>query len=170
LINKIESLIKIAASTVAIVASLILLSGYSYHLGYVITFELSTDLISKSMSEVLAESWYVGVIALSWMLSKWPYVLLYFLILLAIIIATFFFARWCRNTGKNWIFEEITKENQGKTFLTITQWHWKQLGEMFSEMSSWFFYPMTLLACIGLLMAFPFQDAEQYAKKTNRTV
>jgi hypothetical protein len=129
------------------------------------TFELSTDLISKSMSEVLVESWYVGVMALAWLLSKWPYVLLYFLTLSSIIIATFFFARWCRNTGKNWIFEEITKENQGKTFLTITQWHWKQLGEMFSDMSSWFFYPMAFLACIGLLTTFPFQDAEQYANK-----
>jgi hypothetical protein len=165
LINKIESLTKTAASTVAIVVSLILLSGYSYHLGYVMTYELSTDLISKSMSEVLVESWYVGVMALACLLSKWPYVLVYFLILSIIIIATFFFARWCRNTGKDWVFEETTKENQGKVFLTITQWQWKQLGGMFSDLSQWFYYPMALVAGIGVFTALPFQDAKEYARK-----
>ena len=165
MINKIESLAKIAASLVAIVVSLILLSGYSYHLGYVMTFELSTDLISKSMSEVLVESWYVGVMSLAWLLSKWPYVLTYFVVLIIMVFGGFFLARWCRDTGKNWVFEEITKENQGKTFLTITQWHWKQLGGMFSDMSLWFYYPMALLAGLCVFTVLPFQEAKVSAHK-----
>jgi hypothetical protein len=129
------------------------------------TFELSTDLISKSMSEVLVESWYVGVMALAWLLSKWPYVLTYFVVLIIMVFGVFFLARWCRDTGKDWIFEEITKENQGKTFLTITQWHWKQLGGMFSDMSLWFYYPMALLAGLCVFTVLPFQDAQESAKK-----
>jgi hypothetical protein len=43
------------------------------------TFGLSEDLIAKTMSDVIVESWYVGILALGWILSKWPYFLGYFL-------------------------------------------------------------------------------------------
>jgi hypothetical protein len=165
LINKIESLIKIAASTVAIVASLILLSGYSYHLGYVITFELSTDLISKSMSEVLVESWYVGVRIIIWIFDQLPYFISYFLILCFAMVFGFLAARWCQANGKTWVFDEISIDNQGRKIFWVSQWHWKCLIEGFSEITMWFSYPALILAMIGLLTILPFEDAKGYANK-----
>ncbi|ODN65440.1 hypothetical protein [Methylophaga muralis] len=76
--EKYERLLKMAASVVAITVPCILLSGFSYHLGRIFTFGLSYELINKDMSDVLVESWYIGVVAIAWLLSKWTYWLGFF--------------------------------------------------------------------------------------------
>lgn len=163
--EKFERLLKLAASAVALVVPCILLSGFSYHIGHIFAFGLSHELIDKDMSDVLVESWYIGVLAIAWLLSKWPYFLGFFILLIVIGLAAFFTARYAKEHGKDWFFEELSKENQGRKILGITQWHWCQLGEMHVELSSWFYYPLVILCFIGLLTAFPYQRGQQDAEK-----
>jgi hypothetical protein len=129
------------------------------------TFGLSEDLIAKTMSDVIVESWYVGILALGWILSKWPYFLGYFLFLVTLIFGIFFFLKWAKENKVDWIFEELTKENQGRTFLTITQWQWIEIGRLFSEMSSWFIYPMLVLGLASFLVGYPYQKAKNFAEE-----
>lgn len=163
--DKAESIAKIAASVFAVLVSLILLSGYSYYLGYTNVFDLSSDLISKSMADVLAESWYVGVMAFVWLLLKWPYVLGSFVFFLILFSMMFFLARWARENGKDWMLEETTKENQGRHILGITVWHWKQLGGLFYEVVNWFYYPIAIIVGIGSFAILPYQTANDSAKE-----
>lgn len=163
--EKFERLLKLAASAVALVVPCILLTGFSYHIGHIFAFGLSHELIDKDMSDVLVESWYIGILAIGWLLSKWSYFLGFFIFLVVIGLAAFFIARHAKENGKDWFFEELGKDNQGRKILGITQWHWCQLGEMHVELSSWFYYPLVILCFIGLLTAFPYQRGQQDAEK-----
>jgi hypothetical protein len=163
--EKYERLLKMAASAVAIAVPCILLSGFSYHIGHIFTFGLSYELINKDMSDVLVESWYIGVLAITWLLSKWPLWLGFFIFLVIIGLVAFFYARHAKANGKDWLFEGISKENQGRKILGITQWHWCQLGSMFSELISWFYYPVLILCFVGLLTAFPYERGKADAEK-----
>ena len=151
-----EGLLKAVATAIAAVVPVILLAGYSYHLGYTLTFGLSEDLVFKSMSEVLVESWYVAVISLGWLLSKWYYLLIAIALLYIMLVFFFFWARRQKQKEEFWLFQEITKENQGRNIFGVSQWHWVCLGETFHDLFSWFYYPMLVLAAIGLLTAHPF--------------
>jgi hypothetical protein len=163
--EKYERLIKMAASAVAIAVPCILLTGFSYHIGHIFTFGLSYELINKDMSDVLVESWYIGVLAIAWLLTKWPYWLGFFVFLVIIGLVAFFYARHAKASGKDWLFEEISKENQGRKILGITQWHWCVLGEMHVELSSWFSYPLLIVCFLGLLTAFPYERGKADAEK-----
>lgn len=138
--EKIEGSIKIAGSLIAIIIPCILLAGYSFHLGYIMTYGLSADLVSKSMSDMLAESWYVGVMAMAWVLSKWPYILSGSTAFFLFFVGVFFFLIRAKKNGVTWPFEEITKENKGKTIFGITQWHWVCLGQLFNDIVNWVFH------------------------------
>ncbi len=163
--EKFEGLLKLAATAVALLVPCILLTGFSYHIGHIFTFGLSNELINKDMSDVLVESWYIGVLAVGWLFSKWLYFLSFFIFLVVIGLAAFFTARHAKENGKDWLFEELSKENQGRKILGITQWHWCKLGEMHVELSSWFYYPLVILCFIGLLTAFPYQRGQHDAEK-----
>ncbi len=49
--DKVEKILNITAALVAIAVPIILLSGYSYHLGYVMTFGLDVDLIPRRLPD-----------------------------------------------------------------------------------------------------------------------
>lgn len=163
--EKAEWIIKLAASSIAVIVPCVLLAGYSYHLGYILTFGLSSDLVPKSMSEMLVESWYVSVMAMGWVLSKWPYILVGSIAFFLLFVGVFFFLRRAKRNGVTWIFEEITKENQGKIILGVTQWHWVCLGELFSYIFNWVSTPLFIIALLSLLTAFPFLDAKGFASE-----
>lgn len=163
--EKFEGLLKLAATAVALLVPCILLTGFSYHIGHIFTFGLSHELINKDMSDVLVESWYIGVLGAGWLLSKWPYFLGFFVFLVVSGLAAFLFARHAKENGKDWLFEELSKENQGRKIFGITQWHWCKLGEMHIELSSLFYYPLVILCFIGLLTAFPYQRGQHDAEK-----
>lgn len=163
--EKYERLIKMAASAVAIAVPCILLTGFSYHIGHIFTFGLSYELINKDMSDVLVESWYIGVLAIAWLLSKWPVWLGLFIFLVIIGLVAFFYVRHAKESGKDWLFEELSKENQGRKILGITQWHWCVLGEMHVELSSWFSYPLLIVCFMGLLTAFPYERGKADAER-----
>ncbi|MCB2425439.1 hypothetical protein [Methylophaga pinxianii] len=163
--EKYERLLKMTASVVAIAVPCILLSGFSYHIGHIFTYGLSYELINKDMSDVLVESWYIGVLAIAWLLTKWPYWLGFFAFLVIIGLVSFFYARHAKEKGKDWLFDELSKENQGRRVLGITQWHWCQLGSMFSELADWFNYPLLILCFVGLLTAIPYQRGKADAER-----
>ncbi|PTB86768.1 hypothetical protein C9940_00915 [Pseudidiomarina aestuarii] len=163
--DKYEQLLKMAASVVAITVPCILLSGFSYHIGHIFTFGLSYELINKDMSDVLVESWYVGVLAIGWLLTKLPFWLGFFVLLVIVGLIAFFYARHAKESGKDWLFEEISKENQGRKIWGITQWHWCELGSMFKELISWFYYPVLILCFVVLVTVFPYEKGKDDAEK-----
>lgn len=162
--DRIESVLKITAAMVAVIVPIILLAGYSYHLGYVMTFGLDVNLIPKRLPDMLVESWYVGILAIAWVLSKWSYFLILFIIFCLYCLAIFLFFLRAKKRGNTSLFEEITKEKQGKTIIGITQWHWKLLGQLFRTSFIWFFTPFMLISIIGLVAASPYQQGEEEAK------
>lgn len=163
--EKFEGLLKLAATAVALLMPCILLTGFSYHIGHIFTFGLSHELINKDMSDVLVESWYIGVLGAGWLLSKWPYFLGFFVFLVVSGLAAFLFARHAKENGKDWLFEELSKENQGKKILGITQWHWCQLGGMVNELFSWLAYPIFIVSIVLVLIGFSFQRGQYDAEK-----
>lgn len=162
--DRIESVLKITAALLAIVVPIILLAGYSYHLGYVMTFGLDVDLIPKRLPDMLVESWYIGISAIAWVMSKWSYYLILFIIFCLYCLAIFLFFLRAKKRGNTLLFEEVTKENQGKTIIGLTQWHWISLGQLFRTSFIWFFTPFMLIAIIGLFAANPYQQGEDEAK------
>lgn len=163
--EKIEGLLKLAATAVALVVPCILLTGFSYHIGHIFTFGLSHELINKDMSDVLVESWYIGVLGAEWLLSKWPYFLGFFVFLVVSALAVLLFLQYARENGKDWLFEELSKENQGKKILTITRWQWSQLGGMINELFSWLAYPIFIVSIVLVLVGFSYQRGQQDAEK-----
>jgi len=163
--DKTERIVKIIAALLAIVVPIILLAGYSYHIGYVMTFGLDVNLIPKRLPDMLVESWYVGILAIAWVLSKWSYFLILFIIFCLYCLAIFLFFLRAKKRGKTSLFEEITTENQGKTIIGLTQWHWKLLGQLFRTSFIWFFTPFMVISIIGLVAANPYQQGVEEAKK-----
>ncbi|SFK36077.1 hypothetical protein [Methylophaga sulfidovorans] len=163
--EKFEGLLKLAATAVALLVPCILLTGFSYHIGHIFTFGLSHELINKDMSDVLVESWYIGILGAGWLLSKWPFLLGVFLFYVLFVLAVFFFLRHARENGKDWIFEEITKENQGRKILGITQWHWCLLSEMIGTISSWIAYPILIISLIVSLLGGAYLRGQYDAEK-----
>lgn len=163
--DKIEKVLKIVASSVATVVPCILLAGFSYHLGYINSFGLSDELIHKSMSDVLVESWYVGVMSIAWILSFWKALVGWFIFYLFLGVGFLLLFRKLKSEGATWIFDEITKENQGRTIVFFSQWHWMCLGGLISDLSLLFFIPLVLVAALGLLMALPYQEGNDNAVK-----
>lgn len=163
--DKIEGFVKIAASSIAVIIPAILLAVYSYHLGYTTTFGLSQDLIPKSMSDVLVESWYVGVQALAWLMSKWSLLVFLFIFYAVVLTLMFIFLLRAKRRGVTWIFDEITKENQGKNICGLTQWHWICLGDLIKYLSKWFLMPIILLSILGLFTVFPYVGGRNDALK-----
>ncbi|EGL55307.1 hypothetical protein MAMP_02301 [Methylophaga aminisulfidivorans MP] len=163
--EKFERLLKLAASAVALVVPCILLSGFSYHIGYIFTFGLSHELINKDMSDVLVESWYIGVLGAEWLLTKWPFFLGFFVFLVVSGLAAFLFARHAKENSKDWLFKALSKENQGKKIFGITQWHWCQLGGMANELFSWLAYPILIVSIALVLVGFSYQRGQYDAEK-----
>jgi hypothetical protein len=54
---------QIAAVFIGIFTPCILLAGYGYYLGYTTAFGLDPSLMARSLSEVITESWYLGILA-----------------------------------------------------------------------------------------------------------
>jgi len=98
--EKYERLLKMTASVVAIAVPCILLSGFSYHIGHIFTYGLSYELINKDMSDVLVESWYIGVLAIAWLLTKWPYWLGFFAFFSHYWSGFFFLCTSCKRKGQ----------------------------------------------------------------------
>jgi len=161
--DNLEKVLKIAASAIAIVIPCVLLAGYSYHLGYIMTFGLSGDLIPKSMSDVLVESWYVSVIALAWALSYWEVLLGIFIASFLLGVASLLFFRLLKSKGINWVFDEITQQKQGKSILGFTQWHWICLGQLFRDLSSIIILPMAILVVLAAFLVLPYTEGEDEA-------
>lgn len=164
-LDKTDRLLKIAASSLAIIIPAVLLAGYSYHLGFSLTFGLHTDLISKSMSDVLAQSWYIGVFVIGWVISRWYFLVAYALILCFLCLCVFLWHRNQIKNDKDNIFLDLNEDNQGRLICGISQWHWTKLISIFTEIFSFITYPIVIGCFIGMLLFLPFEYGKKFAKQ-----
>lgn len=167
--ENIERILKLGATGLALIVPIILMAGYSYHLGYITGFGLDADLIPKRLPDVLVESWYVSVMALAWLFSKWLYFLAMFSIVFLLFIMMFLVIRKAKESRAEWLFQEVNKENQGRKFCGVTHWHWICIGQVFNNLATWFLLPLWLLAITLLFVFSAYQHGNKSALKQTET-
>lgn len=155
----------LTAAILGVVTPCLLLSGYVYHLGYVTKFGLNSSLMSRGFSDVITESWYIGVLLLTYLLEKWWWFLVFFGIMATIAVCSFFYFVRLENKGVDIFANPITKANQGRTVLGFTQWHWICCGKMLMGIGSLSYIPLAVVSLIAAIVILPFQKGGQNALK-----
>jgi len=82
--DKVTDSLKIITLVIGLLVPLILLTGYVYHLGYIHAFGLDFSLVSKDLSEMLVESWYLALLAVDKLLPV--FTILMVLILISMVV------------------------------------------------------------------------------------
>ncbi len=158
--------LQITGLALSVFVPALLLAGYSWRLGYVSTFGLNPEIISKGFSDVVVESWVVGVKVIAFGVSKWMYLPLFWVSIVTFLLGLLYLFVHLKNKGLiTGDSAEITFENRGRKFVGLTQWHWKILIEAAAEVGHWFYWPIVVLIVAAVLAVFPFEDGKQYALK-----
>lgn len=156
--------LQMAGLALSVFVPALLLAGYSWRLGYVSTFGLNPEIISKGFSDVVVESWVVGVKVIAFGVSKWMYFPLFWVSIVTFLLGLLYFFVHLKNKGLITVDPaEITFENRGRKFIGLTQWHWKTLFETGEKIGHWFYWPLVVLIVAALLAVFPFEDGKQFA-------
>ncbi len=158
--------LQIMAVAMSLLVPCLLLAGYTLHLGYIGTFGLESEVISKGLADVITESWVLGVMVVNYGLPKWPYFLIPLFILWLLSVGVMYLATYLQNSGKlNRHHEEITQENQGKVYRGLTHWKWKCIFEAFEDMAPWFTTPIAVLAVSAIVIILPYGVGKEDALK-----
>ena len=164
--DKVKYSLQFITLFIGILMPLILLTGYVYHLGYVQAFGLDASMVSKDLSEMLVESWYLVALAVIYLLPKFwiRFALGLGFILFFTSMLMFFVSQ--KKKSKKWILaEDSTQENQGRSFWGLTMWQWKLLGQIIHDVITWALLPVIILLCVATVAIFPYQTGREDALK-----
>ncbi len=158
--------LQVAGLALSVFVPALLLAGYSWRLGYVSTFGLNPEIISKGFSDVVVESWVVGVKVIVFGVSKWMYLPLFWILIVMFLLGVLYFFVHMKNKGVISVdYADITLEKKGEKIFGLTQWHWKIFSETAGEVGHWFYWPLVVLIVAAVLAVFPFEDGKQNALK-----
>ncbi|OUR72266.1 hypothetical protein A9Q78_07290 [Methylophaga sp. 41_12_T18] len=164
--DKVKYSLQFITLFIGILMPLLLLTGYVYHLGYVQAFGLDASLVSKDLSEMLVESWYLVALAVIYLLPKFWIPFAFGAFFMGMFLCALCFAIWQRNKGKTWmLLEDSTEDNQGKTIKGLTLWQWKILGTVINDVLSWAMLPVLIVLCFAVVSVFPYQVGRDDALK-----
>lgn len=165
--DKVHKAIQVAAIVLSTLAPAMLIAGYSYHLGTVLTFNVDSSLLPRSLGDLLGESFYMAVLFYGKVVKfLWPLIFITLGLGLFFYVLLYIVPRMQEKGHKFAILEEdFSKENQGPRVLGITCWHWVCLGEAIRDVSSWLLMPVWIFAVLGLGALKPFMIAQGEALK-----
>lgn len=86
----------------------VVLAGYVYHLGVILTFGLDPSLVNRGFADVITESWYMGLLFLGYLLTWWWLPVLLVTIFALVLLGLLHSAARLKAKGVE-IFPEITK-------------------------------------------------------------
>ncbi len=108
--------LQIAGLALSVFVPALLLAGYSWRLGYVSTFGLNPEIISKGVSDVVVESWIVGVKVIVFGVSKWMYFPLFWVLIVTFLLGVLYFFVYMKNKGVISVdYADVTFDNKGKS-------------------------------------------------------
>ena len=156
--------LQMAGLALSVFVPALLLAGYSWRLGYVSTFGLNPEIVEKGLADVVVESWVVGVQVVAFVLPKFIYLPIVWMVLFLFFLGLLYFLTFLKKRGSLSLFaEEITRENQGGSYFGLTLWHWKLLSEAMEDVGNWLYWPFLVLAIAGCVVMFPFEKGKQSA-------
>jgi len=165
-LNKLLKILQIVSLTLGVFTSLMLLAGYIYHLGYVHAFGLDTNLISKPISEMLVESWYLAVILLGYILERWFYFFIVAIALFLVMLMALTIAIKLKKEDESVVVDEITQDNQGDRVLWFTQWHLKMLAKIADQLiKNIILLPLFIILIPAVITVSPYQKGKTDAEK-----
>lgn len=153
---------QLTAVILGVLTPCLLLSGYVYHLGHITAFGLDSSLMSRGFGDVITESWYIGVLLLTYFLAQWWWLLVFFGVMVTVLLSLFIYFVRLKEKGVDVFANPITKENQGRRILRLTQWHWICCGEMVMGVGSVICIPSVVLLVAAAVVILPFQKGYQY--------
>lgn len=163
--EKIHQYLQSAAVAIGIFVPCILLAGYSYHLGYSVTFGLEPSLINKGFADAITEAWLLGALLLVQFVKYWWSGFLVVGAVSLVMLGLFYFIVYLKAKGKDPVAWEITREQQGPRVLGLTLWHWKGWFETVQAFGTWVYIPTLLLLLAALITIIPYQQGADAAKK-----
>lgn len=155
------------ALALSILTPCILLAGYAFWLGHISAFDLSAELMPKTLTDVLLESWTLTLYLVIFVLApNLIYILIGTIFLwvgLVVIAYIVNFLAERKLIDPN--APEITQENKGKRILGLTQWMWKNLfntgGLMYRASTA-----LVLGICaVSMIVLYPYTFGEKESKK-----
>ena len=165
MLENVQKSIQLIAVAFGIFIPCVVFAGYVYYIGYVITFGLDPSLVARSLSDVVSEGWYLGILALGYILKFWKYPLLAFGILCVVFLVIIYVAAHFKSKGKPPFSAQITKENPGRKILGLSQWHWICWWELVETFYAWLLYPIAFLLVPILVMVNPYERGKQDAQR-----
>lgn len=143
--------LQVLALFISLSAPLVLLAGYTFWLGYISGFGLHAELIPKTLTDVILESWIVVVYFMGYAGSNLGYCLLgAFALWICLILMTYLINYLSERIFIDLDRPEITRENRGRNILGLSQWIWKMLLESGGTIYQ-YAAAATLGLCISLL-------------------
>jgi hypothetical protein len=161
---KVADLLQVLGVAMGLLASCILVAGYTWYIGHISAFGLDSSIMNRGLGDVIAESWYVGLMALIYLLPLWWYPFIFVAVVGALMLGGLYYISRQRDKGKNPLGDPITKQNQGRRILGLTQWHWVCWLEAVHLMCGWALVPIVLVLLTWLFIVFPFSEGNTLAK------
>jgi hypothetical protein len=140
-------------------------SGFVYYLGYITKFRLDTTLVPRSLGDFVTESWYLGVLALSFIFKFWLWPVWIFASMILLFFVVMHFAVYLKSKGIFYIADSITKENPGRKILGLTQWNWICWWKAVEDMYAWFVVTIVLLILPIFVLIQPFEKGKRDAQR-----
>ena len=157
--KKFTDLVQVCAIAIGLLTSAILVAGYTYYIGYISAFGLDASLMDRGLADVIAESWYVGLLALVYVLPFWWYPFAFMAAVVMLMLAAYCIRRQ-REKGKDVINESPVQQNQdGKRLGDWISWL-----EMIVYMAGWALTPGAIMLLTWLFFVTPFQKGNATAK------
>jgi len=164
--DKSHKYLQLAALIAGFVIPCAMMAGYVYHLGYTFTFGLNSELISKDFSDVVAESWILGVQLLVYVITHWAYLLLLGLAFIVFVFLLMHLVTYLQDhRGFKLNNDEITQENQGQVYWGLSKWKWICLWGFIEEVTKWIAGPLSVVVFVTLMMMLPYQKGQDFAQR-----
>lgn len=166
MLENISKAVHAVAVAAGVIASSMLLAGYSYYLGYIHAFGLDASLIGRGFGEVVAESWLMGLQLLVFILSKLISAIGVAVVLVVLMFASLFALASIQRKRPAIFSNQLNKQNQGRSVLGLSLWQWWVGIEGASQLFGWilaFFLPVAVVAAA---LVWPYQQGQNHGATT----
>jgi len=166
--DKILKGVQVVATLIGVFIPLLLLLGYVYHLGFIDYFGLDSSLVPRDFGGMITESWYLGVMSLASLVPYLWFVFLFTGMFFFVVLGFMYFSLYFKDKKGVRVLGKVTKQDQGRKILGLTQWLWNNLFDSTMKLTlivcTVIMIPMTFL----LILISPFQLGMKEAEALNK--
>lgn len=164
-IDKIHQYLQATAVTLGIFVPCILLAGHVFYLGSTMPFGLDSTVITRGLGDTVAEAWMIGITLLSYLFSRWWYLLVFLLIISTVLLAVIYFVFCFDQNGTYAEKLEISKQKPGREIFGLTLFAWKGWLSIVLGLGACVYAPLVALVFTAFIIVIPYQMGEKNAKE-----